>query len=198
MDNWNLLETEIWTIARTEEGTAVLLKPAGIELTVPVFIGESEAQSILIGLGDVPVSRPLTHDLILEIIRKTGYSVDHIEIYDLKENTFLGRLALVRPGGSGFVFIDARPSDLIAVAVRCKCPSLVASHVVQEAGIPIQTVLEAINTAVKAAEKSSHEQNALRQHSRRSSLLSELEAALAVENYERAAEIRDILNLLGT
>ena len=60
-----LVEAEIWTIARTDQGNAVLVRPIGSESAVPIFIGQLEAQSILIGLGNVPMPRPLTHDLFL-------------------------------------------------------------------------------------------------------------------------------------
>jgi bifunctional DNase/RNase len=62
-----LVEAEIWTIARTEQGNAVLIRPIGSESAVPIFMGQLEAQSILIGLGSVPMPRPLTHDLFIKI-----------------------------------------------------------------------------------------------------------------------------------
>ena len=62
-----LVEAEIWTIARTDQGNAVLVRPIGSESAVPIFIGQLEAQSILIGLGNVPMPRPLTHDLFITL-----------------------------------------------------------------------------------------------------------------------------------
>jgi bifunctional DNase/RNase len=62
-----MLEAEIWTIARMDDGTAALLRPLKSDLAVPIFIGDSEAQAILLGRWEVAVSRPLTHELRREL-----------------------------------------------------------------------------------------------------------------------------------
>ena len=62
-----LIEAEIWTVARTDQGNAVLVRPIGSDYAVPIFIGQLEAQSIIIGIGNVPMPRPLTHDLFLNV-----------------------------------------------------------------------------------------------------------------------------------
>jgi bifunctional DNase/RNase len=70
MKNIMLVEAEIWTVVRTDKGNAVLVKPIGSERAVPIFIGQLEAQSILIGLGSVPMPRPLSHDLFISVLEK--------------------------------------------------------------------------------------------------------------------------------
>ena len=79
-----LVEAEIWTVARTDQGNAVLVRPLGAELAVPIFIGQLETQSILIGMGNVPMPRPLTHDLFLSLLKELEVELDRIEITSLK------------------------------------------------------------------------------------------------------------------
>ena len=90
-----LVKAEIWTIARTDQGNAVLVRPIGAEIAVPIFIGQLETQSILIGFGDVAVPRPLTHDLMLSVVRRMGSELLRIEINDLKDGTFFARLVQI-------------------------------------------------------------------------------------------------------
>ena len=116
-----LVEAEIWTVARTEQGNAVLVRPLGTEVAVPIFIGQLEAQSILIGMGNVPMPRPLTHDLFLSILDKMEVKIVRIEITELKEGTFYAQLILKEKGKD--IVIDSRPSDSIALAVRENAPS---------------------------------------------------------------------------
>src|SRR5512137_854689 len=60
-----LVPAEVWTVAKAEQGNAVLVRPLGLDVAVPIFIAPLEAQSIMIGLGSVKMPRPLTHDLFL-------------------------------------------------------------------------------------------------------------------------------------
>ena len=115
-----LVEAEIWTIAHTEQGNAVLVKPVGSDVAVPIFIGQLEAHSILIGLGGVPMPRPLTHDLVISFVEKLDALIEKVEITDLREGTFYSRV-LLRQGARRLV-IDARPSDALGLAVRSRCP----------------------------------------------------------------------------
>ncbi|GAB1483524.1 hypothetical protein MASR2M78_23400 [Treponema sp.] len=89
-----LVKAEIWTIARTEQGNAVLIRPIGSEIAVPIFVGQLETQSILIGFGDIIMPRPLTHDLILSITHRLGAELLRIEINDLREGTFHAKTGL--------------------------------------------------------------------------------------------------------
>ncbi len=199
-----LVKAEIWTIARTDQGNAVLVRPIGAEIAVPIFIGQLETQSILIGFGDVAGPRPLTHDLMLSVVRRMGSELLRIEINDLKDGTFFARLVLAGPeaaGGGEFV-LDARPSDALALAVRTKCPVYIAEQVVDAAGVSVNLIMDAAaeglgggdaekpEEGVAAADGS--EERALR----RRVLQAELEKAVAAEEYETAAKIRDQLAAL--
>jgi bifunctional DNase/RNase len=179
-----MVEAEIWTIAQTEGGNAVLLKPMGMELVVPIFIGQMEAQAILFGLGNVTISRPLTHDLFLTLTRQLRLELLRVEVCDLKDNTFFGRLVYTGGEFSGEnpLVLDVRPSDALALAVRSKSPILIAKKVIDETGLPADFFLD-LSAAFSGEE-----------NGRRETLLQELEQAVEAEEYELAAKIRDILS----
>jgi len=186
-----LVKAEIWTVARTEQGNAVLVRPVGAEVAVPIFIGQLETQSILIGFGGVPMPRPLTHDLMLSLLRNFGADLLRIEINELKDGTFYARLVLGREGGE--LIVDARPSDAIALAVRRKCPVYIAESVVDSAGIPIDMIVDAETGGSGGADSSAAPKNAIDE---RAMLEAELEKAVAEEEYDHAAAIRDMIKEL--
>jgi bifunctional DNase/RNase len=199
-----MVEAEIWTIAQTDQGNAVLIRPLGSDISVPVFIGQFEAQSILIGYGEVVIPRPLTHDLLLTLIHRLGLELIRVELYDLKDSTFYARLILSGKGFSGNkpLIIDSRPSDAFALVVRSKCPVFVSQKVVEEAGIPVDLIINAANEGSQISPgfntrgMAPPEPDFSRAAARRNALQAELEQAVMAEEYERAAEIRDILSLL--
>ncbi|MDR2759501.1 MAG: bifunctional nuclease family protein [Spirochaetaceae bacterium] len=195
-----MIEVEIWTIIRTEQGNAVLLRPLQSELSVPIFIGISESQAILIGLGGMSFPRPLTHDLLIDLIHRVGLKLIRTEVYDIKDNTFLARLHL---NGGGYppdspLILDSRPSDAIALALRCKCPIFVAQKVVTIAGVPVDIFINAPgeNPAFPSEGKFEERSESSEKNLRRLALQTELEGAVANEEYERAAKLRDALILL--
>jgi uncharacterized protein len=180
-----LVEAEIWTIARTDQGNAVLVRPVGGETAVPIFIGQLEAQSILIGLGNVPMPRPLTHDLFINLFSMLGIELQRVEITALKEGTFYAQLILSRNNDEELI-VDARPSDSIGIAVRSGCPVYIDEAVVDEAGISVSAVAnggESISSDPYEKEKKKLEE--------------ELTRAVEVENYEEAAQIRDKLRKMA-
>lgn len=132
------VEAEIWTVAQTDQGNVVLVRPKGSEVAVPIFIGQLETQSILIGMGGVDVPRPLTHDLVVSLLGSLGVDVSRVEIHDLREGTFFARLVLRSQDRD--IIVDSRPSDAIGIAVRALCPVFIAESVVEEAGISVNLV----------------------------------------------------------
>jgi bifunctional DNase/RNase len=199
-----IVEAEIWTITRTDEGTAVLLRPLRSEIAVPIFIGESEAQAILLGLGEVRVSRPLTHDLVMKLIEKNGLDLYQVKIHDLRNSIFYSQILLTGREFSGNdpMILDSRPSDALALAIRCKCPVFIAQKVVDQAGLPVEFFLDAVgDTGALSADTSTGKLNGPTPDAPgfiapRETLQMELEQAVAAEEYERAAEIRDVMALL--
>jgi bifunctional DNase/RNase len=139
-----MLESEIWSIARIDQGNAVLLRPFNSDVVVPIFIGEAESHAILLGLGDVKVKRPLTCDTLLELSRRVGLYLVRVEVYEIKEDIFHARLLF--SGGeysdSRLLVIESRPSDAIALAVRAKCSVYLAPQVLERAGVPAEIFIE--------------------------------------------------------
>jgi bifunctional DNase/RNase len=199
-----MFETEIWTIARMADGTALLLRPLNSSLAVPIFIGENEAQSILLGLSGTRVSRPLTHDLFLDLVKKDSLALSRVEIYDLRDNIFYARLLFRGREFSEKVplVLDARPSDALALAVRCKCPVFIFPKVMDQAALPLDFFLEAVGDSgtISADTDMSRFKGTDPERpgfiARRETLRMELDQAVAAEEYERAAELRDVLALL--
>jgi bifunctional DNase/RNase len=191
-----MLEVEIWTITRTEQGNAVLLRPLGSELIVPVFIGQLEVQSILIGNGDIKTPRPLAHDLLLSLLRQTGLSLSRVEVHSLRDNTFYARLIIF---GGGFsekrpLVLDSRPSDAFALAVRQRRPIYISRQILDQAGVPADFILE--GPEENGDILTSPSPGPMSRSDKYRELLEELNRAVDAEDYEQAAEIRDMLILL--
>jgi bifunctional DNase/RNase len=148
-----MLEAEIWSVARIDQGNAVLLRPLGSDTVVPIFIGDIEAHAILLGLGEAKVKRPLTCDLLLELSRRLGFSLFRVEVYEIREDIFYARLFF--SGGdyaeSRPLVIESRPSDAIALAAREKCGVYVAARVLEQAGIPADIFIDEAADAASTA-----------------------------------------------
>jgi hypothetical protein len=94
---------------------------------LPIWIGHAEATAIAMKLADVNIKRPLTHDLMKLIIEGLDSKVIKVVINDLREQTFFAQIYVERK--NSLLTIDARPSDSIALALRCGAPIYVANHV---------------------------------------------------------------------
>jgi bifunctional DNase/RNase len=111
----------------------VMLRDIEGEQQLPIWIGPWEAESIAIELQDTELARPLTHDLLRNVIEQMGGTVTHILISRLEDNIFYAILS-VNMNGS-VIEIDCRPSDAISLGVRVKVPIYVAEAVMSEAGV---------------------------------------------------------------
>jgi len=105
--------------------------------SLPIIIGSAEATAIAMHLQGVHPPRPLTHDLFRDVITAVGRSLTQVRVVDFREGTFYGELAF-----DNGVTVSARPSDAIALAVRCEVPVFVDEAVLDEAGIVIAEELE--------------------------------------------------------
>lgn len=119
------------------EHRVVILKDVNAEQYLPIWIGPYEAEAIAIRLQNREVARPLTHDLLNNVIAKLGGKVSHIAVTDLHDDTFYSRITVNLDGRQ--VEIDARPSDAIALAVRANVPIYVEEDVMAQAGIVPET-----------------------------------------------------------
>lgn len=110
----------------------VVLRAVEGEETLPIQIGIPEATSILLAMRGQPMPRPMTHDLLANVIRELGARLTRVEVVDLREGTFYGLLYLEREGER--IEVDCRPSDAIALALRMGAPIYVADEVFKKAG----------------------------------------------------------------
>ncbi len=109
----------------------VILKDLEEERALPIWVGIFEANAIALEMESVPTPRPMTHDLIKNILEETDATVLRIVVNDLKDNTFYAEIYLSLNGNE--VAIDSRPSDAIALALRVDAPIYVAKKVLEEA-----------------------------------------------------------------
>ena len=111
----------------------VMLKEKTSSRYLPIWIGHFEADAIAIPMQKVPVSRPLTHDLLRSAIEALGARLERVVINDLAEETFFAKLILDQGGNT--LEVDARPSDAIALAIRAEVPIFVEDKVIESAGM---------------------------------------------------------------
>jgi uncharacterized protein len=177
---------------------ALILSETDGTKRLPIIIGTFEAQAIALELEHIKPPRPMTHDLVRNIIQSFNSFVKHIYINELREGTFYAQIVYDSDGEQ--VEQDARPSDAIAVAIRFNAPIYVAKNIVEEAGIESEADTE-------AAEPSSEEKKdepleaafdvpRTESESRVRDLEKNLKIAISEENYEKAAKIRDELKKL--
>lgn len=111
----------------------VILREKDSDRYLPIWIGPAEADAIAVRLQDVAVSRPLTHDLIRNLIEQLGARVVYIVVNDLSNDTFYARIVLDVAGQT--MEVDSRPSDAIALAVRVEAPIYAEESVLDRAGM---------------------------------------------------------------
>ena len=184
--------SEIWSIVKTKHGNAVLLKPRHMNIAVPIFIGALETQSILIAKEGLRLSRPLTHDLFINMLSHVNLTIRKVEIIEIKDDTYHARLIITGGVYSNEtpLILDSRPSDAFAIAIRKKCPIYLSASVIEQTGIHLDYF---INELMHQEQSSSDENES---NDRFKSLREQLEQAVAEEEYEQAAEIRDLIRKL--
>lgn len=106
----------------------VVLKGVDSESILPIWVGAFEANAIALEIEKIVPQRPMTHDLIRNIIVQSGLKASKVIISDLVENTFYALIEFTDPNGN-VISIDSRPSDAIAVALRLDCPIFVVQKV---------------------------------------------------------------------
>jgi hypothetical protein len=145
---------------------------------LPIYIGSFEAQAIAMELDDVEPPRPMTHDLMANIISNMDVEVDKIVVNELKDSTYYAEITLTPKDQDEDedeeVVIDARPSDSIALALRTGADIFVADDVMEEASVPANPEEE---------ESEQNKKLKILQH--------RLQRAVEEENFEEAADLRD-------
>jgi bifunctional DNase/RNase len=116
------------TLDSTNNTPIIILKSEDDEVAIPIWIGLIEASAIATELEGIKLGRPMTHDLLKNILEGLGGTLKRIVVNDLKENTFYASLFVELNGGE--VEIDSRPSDAIALALRCGAEIYVSQKVI--------------------------------------------------------------------
>ena len=184
-----LVEANIWAVAQTERGSAVLLRPQSTEKVVPIIVHQSEAQSIIVGLRKVTFMRPQTHDLLVLMANQFATKILRAEITDIRDEIFYTRLVF-RSKGLKRVILDTRLSDALGVAARSGCPLFLAESIIEKCGVHVDEVMN--NSSGPPTEGGDTDRLNVDQ------LKDDLKKAVDKENYEEAARIRDKIHKLNS
>ena len=120
---------------RANDTPVVILQERDGDRILPIWIGAGEASSIAMQLADWAFSRPLTHDLLVSVLKGLGASLDRVVISRVVDNTYYAELILHRDGE--VISIDARPSDSIAVALRTKAAILADDSLLEDVSVEV-------------------------------------------------------------
>lgn len=131
-----MLEMRVMGIAiDTATGSPIIvLNDLDNRKALPIWIGSAEAGAIIRKIENIKMARPMTHDLLIDIITKTGYHIDRVEINDVENDTYYSSIWLVNDDGDEQE-IDSRPSDAIAAAIRTDAPIYVSSKVLADGSV---------------------------------------------------------------
>lgn len=121
-------------VDRSTNSPVVILREVGGERSLPIWIGTSEANAIAMEMQGVKPQRPMTHDLLKHLLAGLGGELRRVQITDLRDDTYFAELQIVR--GEQVVQVDARPSDSIALALRCNAPIFTSESLLDRAAQP--------------------------------------------------------------
>jgi hypothetical protein len=148
---YNIIKREVIMIEMKVMGIAldtrtgspiVVLHDKENRRALPIWIGSAEASSIIRKIENLSVTRPMTHDLVISIIEKTGYKVSKVEINDVEKETYFATIFLEDKDGNE-IEIDSRPSDAIAIAIRIDAPILVTANVLSNGSVSTDSAKDA-------------------------------------------------------
>ena len=181
-----MIEVNVNGIFLTQsQASGIILKEKNGDRTLPIVIGEYEAQSIALGLENIKPPRPITHDLTLNMLESCGVVMDSVLITELKNNTYYAIIRLKKK--LKYWDVDARPSDAIAMAVRSTIPIFVDEEVMNVGSYEQDE--EEKETKNYAFESLTSQLDKLK---------TELQKAVEGEDYERAADLRDQIKKIET
>jgi bifunctional DNase/RNase len=127
----------------------IILKDINSETMLPIWVGAYEANAIALEIEKILPQRPMTHDLLRNIITEMGASVERVVVTDLRDNTFFAEIVLKGSTGEA-ILVDARPSDAIALALRADCPIFVNEEVIRASR---NTVSDNVEESVSGADE---------------------------------------------
>lgn len=189
----------------SQRAYALLLREVDGNRRLPIVIGEPEAQAIANELEGIRPQRPMTHDLLRNVIDALGASIKEIVIHSIKDGTFYASIHFEYSD----IAIDARPSDAIALAVRCNAPMYIDEAIFNESALHDEgddTSSEELESSDESGSDDDEGASSSGAHktkgqielplTERQRLEQELDQAIKVEDYEAAAKIRDDLRKL--
>ncbi len=169
---------------------ALILREVNGNRRLPIIIGASEAQSIALEMEGIKPPRPLTHDLMKNIITAFGAELSDVTIDELRDGTFYAKLNIDSQQ------IDSRPSDAIALAVRYGVQIFVAASVMDEAAFVPDEEEEQQEESAPPAKQQKSKQPPATKMTKLEQLHQQLKEAIEKENYEKAAALRDEIRKL--
>jgi len=131
-----MIEMQVMGIALdTRTGSPiVVLNDLENRRALPIWIGSAEASAIIRQMENIKSARPMTHDLMYNMLNQTGFTLEKIEINDLNSDTYYASIYLKHSDGKGYI-IDSRPSDAIALALRASASIFVTANVIADGTI---------------------------------------------------------------
>lgn len=169
---------------------ALILKETEGNRRLPIIIGAFEAQAIALEMEGVIPPRPMTHDLVKNLIDAFGSFLSEVYINELRDGTFYAKLMFEDMG----LEIDARPSDAIAIAIRCSAPIYVNSEILDETGLLPQgdeVGFEDNEDTFQYKKPAEDPTQPNRPMTKLDQLQNMLDKAITDEDYEKAAQLRD-------
>ena len=171
---------------------------------LPIIIGGPEAQAIALALEKIPTERPMTHDLIQNFAIYFNWELIEVVINDLQDGVFYSKLIIQSEGE--LHEIDCRPSDAIAISIRMEAPVFTYEDILSEAGIHMERrdktkdSIDESSNEIPAVPKQKKRKTRRRKspESHLNNLRKELDKAIANEDYEAAAKIRDEISSLDS
>ena len=188
----NLVEVKRISYYPPSKGYAVLLQEKDSNRSLPIIVGSNEAQAIALYLEGVDMPRPMTHDLLINVLDLLESDIKQVTIARMKDGTFFAEIE-VSNSHVGDIVIDSRPSDAIAVALRTMAPIYVSDEVMERAGIDNFSIGSEISETASSDEllkETADEGSAIE------NLAEALEKAISEEEYEVAARLRDRIKQL--
>ena len=187
----NLVEVKRISYYPPSKGYAVLLQEKDSNRSLPIIVGSNEAQAIALYLEGVDMPRPMTHDLLINVLDSLESDIRQVTIARMKNGTFFAEIE-VSNSQVGDIIIDSRPSDAIAIALRTMTPIYVSDEVMERAGIDNYSTGGEVAETVSLDDLSKEESAG----SVIENLTEALEKAISEEEYEVAARLRDRIKQL--
>lgn len=166
---------------------ALILGEPDSKRRLPIIIGAVEAQAIALLANGMNQPRPLTHDLIIDVLRINNMQLREVQIYKVEESVFYAQLLCYRVDDDKTIGIEARTSDAIALAILTNCPIYTSEEIMEKSSILIEEEIFMNNQKNEASTNEKHSIAALE---------AKMQKAIEEENYELAATLRDELKAL--